>query len=88
MQDNSSTITPKSNVKIKELNVVESPFIKTTHDVPIFTLDFSPNALIVFYDCYSQKWIVDLGVNFHVTPHKWLSTYVVTHGLVKLGDSH
>ena len=59
MQDKGSTSTPKSNVKIKKLNVVESPSIETTHDLFIFTLDFSPNAFIALDDCYSQNWIVD-----------------------------
>ena len=32
-----STNTPKNNVKINKLNVVESPTIETTHDVLTFT---------------------------------------------------
>ena len=46
MQDKGRTNTHKSNVKIDELNVVESPAIETTHDVLIFTLDFSLDVLI------------------------------------------
>ena len=49
-QDKGSTIIPKSNVKIEELNVVDSPSIETTHDVLVCTLEFSPNALIVLKD--------------------------------------
>ena len=76
-------------MKIKEINVLEPPSIETTHDVLIFTLDFSPNALIALDGYYSQNWIVDLGTNFHVTPHKeWFSTYAMMHGSVKLCDSH
>ena len=78
-----------SNMKIEELNVVESPTIETTHDVLIFTLDFSLDVLIALDECYSQNWIVDSSVDFHVSAHKeWFSTYVVTLSLVKLGDSH
>ena len=76
-------------MKIEELNVAEFPSIETTHDVLISTLDFSPNALIAPNDCYSQNWIVDLDIYFHVTPYKeWFSTYIVIHGSWKLNDSH
>ena len=89
MQDKGSTNTPKINVKIKELNVVEFPSIETSHDVLIFTLNFSLDVLLALDDYYLQNWIVDLGANFHVTPHKeWFSTYAMMHGSVKLGDSH
>ena len=87
--DKGSTGTSKSSVKIEELNVVESPAIGIPHDVLIFTSDFSPDALITLDECYSQNWIVDSGASFHVTPHKeWFSSYAVTNGSVKLGDSH
>ena len=89
MQDKDSTGTSKSNVNIEEPNVVESPSIETTHDVLIFTLEFSLDVLISLDDYYLQNWIVDLGASFHVTlQKKWFSTYAVMHGLVKLGDSH
>ena len=88
-QGKGSTSTPKSNVKIKKLDVVESPSIETSHDVLILTLDLCLDALITLDDYYSHNWIVDSGATFHVIAHKeWFSTYAVTHASLKLGDSH
>ena len=53
MQGKRSTNTPKNNVKIEELNVVEFPTIETLHGVLTFTSEFSLDALIALDECCS-----------------------------------
>lgn len=58
-------------------------------DVLVFTTDMPYDELLALNECYAQTWIIDLGANFHVTPHsEWFATYSPMHGPVKLGDSH
>ena len=84
----------KGKAKVEEINMVESSMdaheYKPGHtDILVFTSEIAPEALLAQDDMYVQNWIIDSGASFHVTPHReWFSSYAVTHGTVKLGDSY
>lgn len=47
-------------------------------------------AIGLIIDAYVESWLIDLGVSFHMKPHKdWFETYHEGHyGKVFLGDSY
>ena len=84
----------KGKAKIEKINVVESSMDTHVHestliDILVFTSEIASEALLAQDDMYVQNWIIDSGASFHVTPHReWFSSYAVTHGTIKLGDSY
>ena len=76
----------KGKEKVEEVNVVT---YKDDGEV-LFSSSLLASLLVAVDKQYGQEWILDLGVSFHVTPHRILfSTYDSSrHGSVHLGNDY
>ena len=72
-QDKNKDKASSSSVKIEEINTISEHF---EDGAILFTSSLDSRHLVATYDLVMHDWILDLGVPFHVTPHKrWFTTY-------------